>query len=260
MLVNILSFAEETAFEAGKLILKGFRSGSTVIKMKSSTDLVTNMDLASEKFIVESIKKKFPSHVIVAEEGSSSDIGDDFIWYIDPIDGTNNYAHGIHNFAVSIGVFSRELNEVCAGVVYDPYHNEMFKALYDKGAYLNGEQIEVSTTDKLSHSILATGFPYNKKKALTNNSLRLGKILPKVRDIRRLGAASLDLCYVACGRIDGYWESTLKPWDTAAGSIIVCEAGGKITDYTGTGYKPDKDDVVASNSLIHKEIIKNIKI
>lgn len=259
MLVNILSFAEETAYEAGKIILKGFRSNATVINKKSATNLVTSMDIASEKFIVEAIRKKFPSHSIVAEEGSGFDKGKEFLWYIDPIDGTNNYAHGIQNFSVSIGIFSKELNSICVGVVYDPYHNEMFKAMRGSGSYLNGEQIEVSKTDKLSHSIIATGFPYKKKNPSKNNSIQLTKILPNIRDIRRLGAASLDLCYVACGRIDGFWESTLQPWDTAAGSLIVKEAGGQITRYSGEKYQPEKDDVIASNGFIHKKIMKYIQ-
>jgi myo-inositol-1(or 4)-monophosphatase len=259
MLINIISFAEETAFEAGKIILKGFRSKSTVINQKSSTNLVTSMDIASEKFIVGAIKKKFPAHTIIAEEGGGFDKGKDFIWYIDPIDGTNNYAHGIQNFAVSIGIFSKELNLICAGVVYDPYHNEMFKAFRGSGAYLNGEQIDVSKTEKLGNAIIATGFPYEKNDPASNNSIRLAKILPKLRDIRRLGAASLDLCYVACGRLDGYWESTLQPWDSAAGSLIVEEAGGRVTRFSGEKYQPEKDDVIASNGLIHKEIMKYIK-
>ena len=258
MFVNIISFAEETAFEAGKIILKGFRSKLTVINKKSPTNLVTSMDIASEKFIVEAIKKKFPAHSIIAEEGNSFEKGTDFVWYIDPIDGTNNYAHGIANFAVSIGIFSVEQNSMCAGIVYDPYHDEMFKGMSGSGAYLNGEQIDVSKTGKLDHSIIATGFPYKKKNSSSNNSIQLSNILPHVRDIRRLGAASLDLCYVACGRIDGYWESTLQPWDSAAGSIIVEEAGGKVTRYSGEKYLPWKDDVVASNGIIHKKIIKYI--
>jgi myo-inositol-1(or 4)-monophosphatase len=136
----------------------------------------------------------------------------------------------------------------------------MFKALRGEGSsYLNGEQIEVSKTEKLGYSIIATGFPYKKKNPATNNSIRLSSILPNIRDIRRLGAASLDLCYVACGRIDGYWESTLQPWDTAAGSLIVEGAGGKVTRYSGEKYVPWKDDVIASNGLIHKKIMKYIK-
>lgn len=259
MHINILSFAEETAFEAGKLILKGFRSKSTVVNQKSRTNLVTSMDIASEEFIVGAIKKKFPDHLIVAEEGGGTDSGKDFIWYIDPIDGTNNYAHGIQNFAVSIGIFSKELNSICAGVVYDPYHDEMFKALRGSYSYLNGEQIDVSETSNLGSAIIATGFPYEKEDPSSNNSVRLAKILPHLRDIRRLGAASLDLCYVACGRIDGYWESTLQPWDTAAGSLIVEEAGGSVSRFTGEKYDPLKDDVIASNGHIQKEIIKYIR-
>ena len=259
MLKKINNFTKEISLEAGKILLKGFRSSKTIISYKSRTNLLTDIDEKSEKFLFENINKKFPDHTIIAEEGSRKDTSGDFIWYIDPIDGTNNFAHGIPFFCISIGVFSRESNSVVSGVVYNPFLDELFSAVKDSGSTLNNQAIEVSQTDDIGISIIATGFPYEKENPEKNNLKEFNKILTRVQGIRRFGSAAIDLSYLACGRIDGYWEHELKSWDMAAGSIIVKEAGGKITDYSGEKFDPEKPEIIASNGKIHEQILELIK-
>ena len=256
---KIAGFAEEISKSAGKILLKGFRSETTKISYKSRTNLVTNIDRESEEFLFNSIRKKFPGHSIIAEEGSRSDAGGDLIWYIDPLDATNNYAHGIPFFCVSIGVFSREAGCVTAGVVHDPYHKETFKAVKGKGAFLNGKPIHVSSIDDIGISVLATGFPYDKENTEKNNLRQFNAILPNIQGIRRMGSAALDLSYIACGRIDGYWEPELYPWDMAAGSLIVEEGGGTVTKYNGSSFDPEYPEILASNGKIHDKMIGILK-
>ena len=256
---KMAGFAEEISKSAGKILLKGFRLENTVISYKSRTNLVTNIDRESEEFLFNSIRKKFPDHRVIAEEGSRSDSGSGYLWYIDPLDATNNYAHGIPFFCVSIGVFSIEAGCVAAGVVHDPYHKETFTAVKGKGAFLNGKPVHVSSINDIGISVLATGFPYEKENAEKNNLKQFNAFLPKLQGIRRLGSAALDLCYVASGRIDGFWEPELYPWDTAAGSLIVEEAGGTVTRYNGTRFDPEYPEIVASNGKIHAEMIEILK-
>ncbi|MBN2041660.1 MAG: inositol monophosphatase [Spirochaetes bacterium] len=252
---KIEEFAVEISRKAGDILLKGFRSKDTEISYKSRTDLVTNIDRESEEFLYNSIKKKFPDHSIVAEEGSREDREGEFLWYVDPLDATNNFAHGIPFFCVSIGIYSRQLNKVVTGVVFDPLHNELFKASRGEGAFLNGGKIHVSQAGDIGISILATGFPYNKADVKNNNLAEFNKFLPLVQGVRRLGSAALDLCYLACGRIDGYWEPGLKPWDMAGGSIIVEEAGGLVTKYNKDEFDPAFPQIIASNARIHEKMI-----
>jgi myo-inositol-1(or 4)-monophosphatase len=259
MLKKINDFTKEISYEAGKILLKGFRSNKTIVSYKSRTDLVTDIDEKSEKFLFEKINKEFSDHSIVAEEGSRKDTKGEFIWYVDPIDGTNNFAHGLPFFCISIGVFSRELNSMVSGVVYNPFLDELFSAIKNSGSTLNGEKISVSKTGDIGISILATGFPYEKDNPEINNLKEFNEILPNVQGIRRFGSAALDLCYLACGRFDGYWEHQLKPWDMAAGSLIAEEAGGVVTDYSGQQFDPEKPQLVASNGKIHEQILKFIK-
>jgi myo-inositol-1(or 4)-monophosphatase len=256
MIETIESFAREIAMEAGGILLRGFRSDDTVVSYKSRTNLVTNMDRASEEFLFSSIARRFPDHSIVAEEGSEKEASGDYLWYVDPLDGTNNYAHGIAQFCVSIGVFSRKNRRIVAGVVFDPCHDEMFTAVSGRGAFLNGKGIGVSTTEELGYSILATGFPYDKDVNEDNNLREFARIVPRLQGIRRMGAAALDLAAVACGRIEGYWERGIKSWDVAAGSLLVQEAGGTVTGYRGEPLELDGSRIVASNGPIHRQLLE----
>ncbi len=258
MLEKIRDFAVDISREAGALLLEGFRSASTEVSYKSRTNLVTNMDHASEEFLFKAVSEKFSRHTIIAEEGSRKESPGDFIWYIDPLDATNNYAHGIPVFCVSIGVFSRELDRVAAGVIYDPLHQELFSATYQGGAFLDGSRLSVSDTEEMGISLLATGFPYEKEDPAKNNLAQFSRVLPHVQGIRRMGSAAIDLAYVACGRLDGYWEPELQPWDMAAGAIIVEEAGGTVTAYNGRKFDPEIAEIIASNGKIHLSLIDTL--
>jgi myo-inositol-1(or 4)-monophosphatase len=225
------------------------------ISYKSRTDLVTDMDYRSEEFIFNSIREQFPDHDIIAEEGSRKDSDSEYLWYVDPLDATNNYAHGIPFFCVSIGVYSRKTDSAVAGAVYDPYHDEMFSAVKNCGAFCNDEPIKTSGIQEMGVALLATGFPYNKDDMMRNNLKEFNLFLPRVQCVRRIGSAALDLCYVAAGRLDGYWEPMLKPWDTAAGSLIVSEAGGKVTKYNGDTFHPEYPEILASNGFLHSRMV-----
>jgi myo-inositol-1(or 4)-monophosphatase len=252
---NFTASAMEFCRNAGKILMSGFRSENTVISYKSRTDLVTNIDKESEDYIVSAIKNKYASHSIVAEEGGGRDTDSEFIWYVDPLDATNNFAHGIPFFCISIGVFSRKEKCVVCGAVYDPCHDEMFHAEKNTGAFCNGTRINVSSISDLGIALLATGFPYAKDDMERNNLRQFSRFLPGIQCIRRMGSAALDLCYVASGRVDGFWEPMLKPWDTAAGSLIVLEAGGSVSRYDGTGYDPEFPEILASNGLLHERMV-----
>ncbi len=252
---DFADFAREISFEAGTILLKGFRSRKTVISYKSKTDLVTDVDRASEKYLVERISARFPDHTIIAEEGSRKDAPGDYIWYVDPLDGTNNYAHGLPFFCVSIGVFSIKLKKVVAGVVYNPFLDELFTAVRGGGAFLNNKPMRVSLLDDIGVSLVSTGFPYDKALSDNNNLREFNRIILRIQGIRRMGSAAIDLSYVACGRIDGYWEGKLKSWDMAAGSLIVEEAGGRVTTYNGGPFDPEFPEIVASNGKIHDQLI-----
>ncbi len=253
--IEILNFMKVISLEAGNILLNGFRSKEIMISYKSRTNLVTNIDKESENFLYNRIREKYPDHTIIAEEGSEQRTENDYIWYVDPLDATNNYAHGIPYFSVSIGVFSRAAKRVVAGVVFDPFHQELFSACRGNGAFLNDEQIHTSGTTDLGISLLATGFPYNKADMNRNNHREFIAFLPRAQGIRRIGSASLDLSYVACGRIDGYWEPMLYAWDMAAGSLIVEEAGGTVTKYNGDPFDPEYPEILATNGTIHAQMI-----
>jgi myo-inositol-1(or 4)-monophosphatase len=255
---SMLNAAVEISRNAGAILLSGFRSETTVVSYKSRTDLVTNKDKESEEYIVSAIRSKFSGHSIVAEEGSGKETDSEFIWYVDPLDATNNYAHGIPFFCVSIGVYSRVEKGIVCGAVFDPCHNEMFHAEKGKGAFCNGLPVKVSGISDLGIALLATGFPYAKDDMEKNNLKEFSRFLPGIQCIRRLGSAALDLCYVASGRVDGFWEPLLKSWDTAAGSLIVQEAGGTVTRYDGSKYDPEYPQILASNGLLHNRMIEII--
>lgn len=247
--------AEDISLEAGAILMRGFRSHHTTVSYKSRTDMVTNMDGESERFICGEIWKRFPGHAIIAEEGSGRDSGGEYLWYVDPLDATNNYAHGIPFFCVSIAALSRSSGEIVCGAVYDPCHDELFHAVLKGGAYLNGKAVKVSDTSDPGIALFATGFPYAKSDMEHNNLKELNSILPGIQCIRRLGSAALDLCYTACGRIDGYWEPMLKPWDTAAGSLILTEAGGRVSRYDGGPFDPEYPEIAATNGKLHDYLV-----
>ena len=249
---SFLSIARETARKAGEL-LKEQAHGLRTISFKGQIDLVTEMDRRSERLIVESLLTNFPHHAILAEEGTRIENDSGLLWIIDPLDGTTNYAHGYPNFAVSIGLEHK--GSVILGVVYDPNRDEMFSAIRDHGAYLNSRQIVVSKTDLLIQSLLATGFPYDRADSADNNLDHFNTLIMLCQEVRRAGSAALDLCSVAVGRLDGFWELKLKPWDVAAGGLIVREAGGMVTGLAGESFRFDNAAIVASNGLIHRQML-----
>ncbi|MDA3792770.1 MAG: inositol monophosphatase family protein [Elusimicrobia bacterium] len=243
--------AKKAAKEAGKLLLKNF-AGPREISYKGRINLVTKMDTESEKLIVNIIRKNFPGHSILAEEGEYENIEGKFRWVIDPLDGTSNYAHGFGFFCVSIALQNPE-GQIIAGAVYAPYLNEFYMASKGAGAFLNGKDIKVSEIKSLERSMLATGFPYDIAESRGNID-NFNKFLLKTQAVRRPGAAALDLCSVAAGKFDGFWEMELNPWDTAAGVLIVTEAGGKVTDFDGGKYSIYDNKILVSNGIIHNEM------
>ena len=248
-----LKFAEELVLGAGKILTDHFDVPLTV-KKKGLRDLVTEVDLQSEAWIVSKILNKWPEHSILAEEGGTSHTSlkdSTFRWIIDPLDGTTNYAHGYPFFSVSIAL---EISGVLAvGCVYNPIAGELFSARRGGGAFLNGERIRVSSEKKLSNSLVCTGFSYNRDKILKNLAL-FHQIMLEARAVRRDGSAALDLCYVACGRFEAFWEISLNPWDIAGGLLIVQEAGGVVSHFDETACGVSGEEILASNEYVHKEI------
>ncbi len=254
-LADVLSVAVHSALEAGK-ILRDLYGRPHKIRHKGVIDLVTEADVAAEKAILEIITKAMPGVNILAEESSDSvkEAPAGPVWIIDPLDGTTNFAHNFPWFAVSIGF---AVDGHCrAGVIYCPLQDELFSACFENGAWLNGERIKVSEAELLNESLLATGFPYDVQEDPDQVITHLRAVLTKSQGIRRAGAAAVDLAYVACGRLDGFWEVKLKPWDTAAGQVLIQEAGGRLTTFRGEEYSPYFPEVLATNSLIHEEIIE----
>jgi len=249
---SYLATAMEIAREAGTLLLQMARR-PMAISYKHPADLVTEADRRSERLIIERLHRHFPEHDVVSEEGGGQRGNAEYCWYVDPLDGTTNYAHGFPVFSVAMGLTCK--GEVIAGVVYDPSRGELFMAERGAGAYLNYEPIRVSKTPNLAASLLGTGFPpYADDHALNIEFYyRLTRIS---HGIRRAGSAALDLCSVAAGRFDGFWELKLNPWDKAAGSLIVTEAGGRVTHVAGDEFNLLGDDILASNGLIHEEMRK----
>jgi myo-inositol-1(or 4)-monophosphatase len=246
-----LGTAVEIARAAGRILLD--YQGRVAIEYKGSADLVTAADRASEEFISGELKRRFPEHRLVAEEGARRGGGSEYLWYVDPLDGTTNFAHGLPFFAVSMGLEYR--GEIVAGAVFNPRLEEMFTAERGGGAQLNGERLHVSATPNLDQSLLATGFPAHSRRKNPNVHL-YHAITLRSHGVRRYGSAALDLCYVAAGRFDGFWEFGLNPWDTAAGALILTEAGGRITDIVGGQYRVTGPEVVGTNGLIHDEVIR----
>lgn len=224
------------------------------VEYKGEVDLVTPTDRASEALIASSLRHAFPDHAILAEEGGGTAGGNGLIWLVDPLDGTTNFAHSFPVFAVSMALRGPE--GLLVGVVYDPLRDECFTAARGQGAWLNGRPIHISDCLMLDKALLATGFPYDRRTVEDNNVAAFGVFIRRCQGIRRAGAAALDLAYVACGRLDGYWEMRLKPWDVSAGALLVREAGGMVTDYQGQAHEVlDGHNIIASNGRIHNELI-----
>lgn len=247
-----ISVAEKAAREAGELLRTNLGKVKE-ITLKGKNSLVTEVDRLSEEIIVECIKRSFPSHDIFAEESGRRSTSSEYVWIIDPLDGTTNYAHGYPFFSVSIAL--EVGGELKAGVVYDPVKDEMFSAELGRGAFMNGEEIRVSASSRLDESHLVTGFVHDDAGMVEENLRHFSDFIWRARAVRRDGSAALDLCYVACGRFDGFWELGLNPWDTAAGVLIVEESGGRVTDFTGDDYSIYVKEMLASNSVIHSEMI-----
>lgn len=244
--------AATIAREAGAILMR--HRGAVRIEYKGEADLVTVADRDSEAHITARLRALYPDHALVAEEGSRFEgDGATYRWYIDPLDGTTNFAHGLPFFAVSMGLEHR--GEMVAAAVYNPPLDEMFTAARGAGAQLNGQPIRVSPQTDLAQSLLATGFPSRKRHENPNIHFYHYFSL-RTHGMRRLGAAALDLCYTACGRFEGFWEFHLKPWDTAAGRLIVTEAGGTVTDIAGAPHQLDSPEVLASNGRLHPELLE----
>ncbi len=241
----------------GAAVLRSYFNQSFEINRKGEKDLVTSADIASEAAIIDVINYRFPGHAILAEESGQTDGTGGLKWIIDPLDGTTNFAHGIGQYAVSIA-FAVD-DEVAAGVVLNPETGELFTAVRDKAAELNGRPIRVSETKTVADALLVTGFPYDYKDHMRSLVGRFEKCLAAAQGIRRLGSAALDLCYVACGRFDGFWEERLKPWDTAAGMLIARQAGAKVTDFSGRPFSPEKQELLATNNVIHDAMLTFLK-
>jgi myo-inositol-1(or 4)-monophosphatase len=247
------SFAVEVARDAGAILRDRFGQPHEV-RFKGPVDMVTEADRASEALIAGRIRAEFPEHDLLGEEGSrGADAPSPFRWVIDPLDGTTNFTHGLPTFAVSIGL--EEDGIPLIGVVYDPMRDELFVGRRCGGATLNHQAIRASTIDALGGSLLVTGFSYDLE-LRARQTATWRDLLTRVQAIRQTGSAALNLCYIAAGRLDGYWERGISPWDVAAGALIVMEAGGKITDLSGGPFRSDDRQILASNGFLHDELLE----
>jgi myo-inositol-1(or 4)-monophosphatase len=250
---EFLEAAKAAAREAGGLLRENVDKRGEIM-FKGTVDLVTHFDRKSQEMIFRRLSAAFPGHGFLAEEGLSLPGTSDCRWIIDPIDGTTNFAHTFPVFCVSIAL--EQKGAVVVGVVYDPMRDELFEALRGRGAFLNGARVRVSDIPELGKALLATGFPYDVRTSSFNNVREFNAFIVRAQAIRRCGSAALDLCYVACGRFDGFWELKLKPWDVAAGALIVEEAGGRVSDFEGRTFDPFNQRALASNGRIHEEMRK----
>jgi myo-inositol-1(or 4)-monophosphatase len=269
MLDKVFQIGRQAALAAGAVMRLNYLQPHQVT-MKGAIDPVTETDLQAQEIIIALVRQHFPDHGFLAEEermGEGAKVGGAGVspadlgpspkspcrWIIDPLDGTVNFAHGFPMFCVSIAFEAEGRLEY--GVVYDPLRDELFEATRGGGAFLNGRTIRVSQTARLDRALLATGFPYDIRERLPETMARLGRMLGAAQGVRRAGSAALDMCYVACGRFDGFWEENLKPWDTAAGLLLIEEAGGRITTFSGGDYDIYSPNIMASNGSLHDKII-----
>lgn len=251
-MTDYLFVAERIARAAGTILLEGYGNAGQV-EHKGVIDLVTDFDRRSEALIVGELRQAFPSHAIHAEEGGQSAFANEYEWLIDPLDGTTNFAHSFPVFAVSLTLTHH--GELCAGVVYDPLRDELFAAEAGQGATLNGQRLHVSTETRLGRSLLATGFPYDVRTNPHNNFAQFIQFHLRTQAVRRAGSAALDCAWVAAGRLEGYWEFRVKPWDVGAGALLVREAGGRVTTAAGDQNFLGRDSIVASNKHIHEQML-----
>ncbi len=255
----MLNIAVRAARTAGKVIVRSFEQLDKVeVQSKGTNDFVTDVDISAEEAIIETIRKSYPDHTIIGEEsGLLKGKDDDFQWIIDPLDGTTNFIKGIPHFAVSIAL--KVKGKLDQAVIFDPIRGELFTASRGKGAQLNGFRIRVKNHKDLSGTILATGFPFKHKQHTTAYMAMLNALFMKSSDVRRAGCPSLDLAYVAAGRADGFFEIGLKPWETAAGELLIIEAGGLVTDFNGGHEQVKSGNIVAANTHILKAVLKEIR-
>jgi myo-inositol-1(or 4)-monophosphatase len=251
-MASYLETAVEIAREAGALLSR-FAERRIGYELKGEFDLVTEADRASERLVVERLRAQFPTHSIVAEEGGGSEGASDYRWYVDPLDGTTNFAHGFPAYNFTMGL--ARAGEMIAGVIYDPTRDEMFAAELGGGAYLNGRRIHVSAQSRLEDALVATGFP-SRKRHLNVNVHFYYQMGLATHGVRRAGSAALDLAYVGCGRLDAFWEFGLNPWDMAAGTLIVAEAGGRVSDMRGGPHTLASPHLLTDNGLIHDQVLQ----
>lgn len=244
----------ECVLSAGDILKNNFGKTQKIYSKTSEIDLITEIDKKSEDMIIKTINKNFPEHNIVSEESEMQNRNSEYTWFIDPLDGTTNYAHNFPIFCVAMAVAKE--NEIILSVIYIPVFNELFFAEKDKGAYLNKKRIHTSKINKLIKSLLATGFPYDIRKTKQNNFENFKNFSKRCQGVRRPGSASIDLAFVSCGRLDGFWEVKLKPWDIAPGTLLVREAGGKVSNFQGGKINILSGKILASNGKIHNQMIE----
>jgi myo-inositol-1(or 4)-monophosphatase len=246
------------AAEKGARVLQSHFGNILRIRKKVAQEIVTEADTESEKEILAVIRSNFPEHGILSEECGLTTGSSEYRWIIDPLDGTVNFAHQVSIFCISIALSFKDT--VVLGIVFNPLSRELFSAMSGQGAQLNGLPIQVSSIASVTESLLVTGFPYNVNEIFDPIITRYGNCLKTAQGIRRLGSAALDLCYVACGRFEGFWEQNLKPWDTAAGALIAAEAGGLVSTFSHQPYTVDQMEILATNGHIHQEMIELLRI
>lgn len=252
---------KQTAIEAARKsaqILQSRFGNISRIRKKAAAEIVTEADTESEEVIVSTIHAEFPDHAVLGEECGLITGASDYKWIVDPLDGTVNFAHQIPIFSISIAL--AHCDTIVLGIILDPVNDELYAALSGQGAQLNGQPIQVSATRTMSESLLVTGFPYNVREIFESVMARYGSCLEASQGMRRLGSAALDLCYVACGRFEGFWEQNLKPWDSAAGALMVAEAGGRVTTFSDRPYTVEQSEILATNGLIHKQMLGLLEI
>ena len=249
---ELLSFTLQIAGEAGTILMSHYGNLQKIEQKSSAIDLVTAADVASEKYIVNEIHSRYPTHDIMTEETPVDSLDSEFLWVVDPLDGTTNFVHQLPIFAVSIGL--QYLGKTIVGVVYNPAVDKLFHASRGNGSFLNNAPIHTSSTTTLSYSLLVTGFPYTHNDDWHHGFTLFKDIYSKTRGVRRLGAAALDFCFTAMGRFDGYWEFGLHPWDICAGALILQEAGGKVTDWDGSPFPFSGERILATNGKIHSKL------
>ncbi len=251
-----LAFVVALAQQAGELLRAGYARGSA-IEIKGTYEIVTETDRASEALIVAAIRERHPDHAILAEEGSGIEQPSAYRWTIDPLDGTNNFAHGVPFFSVSIALLHND--QPLLGVVFNPLSNELFSAERGRGAFLGSQRLHVSETSALAASLLSTGFSYDYAERTDNNLAEFDRLQACTQGVRRMGSAALDLCFVGAGRFAAHWEYRLSAWDSAAGALVVAEAGGQLSDLAGDDWSPASRTIVASNGHIHAPLLRALR-